>query len=390
MNTAVAATAGVGECSNPVTLRRTVTNHKTGTRFSTDHAKRCGTRIEAKCPSCSSLYRGDAIQVIRHGLINQATNTPMLFTMLTFTAPGAEIFGATHTRHISKHGRVQRCACRSYHNENDRHLGTPINPNTYDYEAAAKFNANASRLFAVTMQKLSRLHGRKLKFVRVMEYQARGLIHIHALVLGPITQRSLELVVRGGTGLRSKRKIAPATSGGFTWGPECKADVICGDTPGRAIAYLMKVIHYALKDTGSGECRNSHHGSAMADAAEATLDCDGSIYDCRHGSREFVYEVETVDTNTGEVLIEERTGRFQGKKVEHNCRRHRRAITGWGFRGHVLAKSRNWGCTFREVRERRSAWMSKSKPQLPDHLEVTWLRLPLSQPRNSTSGSASP
>lgn len=390
MNDTPTATTGVSECSNPIGLRRTVINHRTGASLTTDHAKRCGTRIEAKCSSCASLYRGDALQVIRHGLIDQATNLPKLFTMLTLTAPGAEVFGKTHTRHLTRNGKVQRCACRSYHNEDDKVLGTPVDPDNYNYEAAAQFNANASRLFAVTMQKLGRILGRKLRFVRVVEFQSRGLVHIHALVLGPVTQKSLELAVRGGVGLRSRRTIKAASSGGLSWGPECKADVICGDTPGRAISYLLKVVHYALKDTGSGECKNSHHGSAMAVAAEATLDCDSSIYDCRHGSRKFVYEVETVDTETGEVILEERTGQFQGRTVDYNCRRHRRAITGWGFRGHVLAKSRNWGCTFREVRERRATWARGSRPALPDHLEVTWQRLPSKSGQRFNFGSPSP
>ena len=106
--------------------------------------------------------------------------------MVTLTAPGSDRFGKTHVRHLTKNKKVQRCSCRRYHNENDRLLGTPIDPATYDYDGAAAFNANASRLFAVTMQKLGRLLGRKLQVVRVIEFQTRGLVHVHALVLGPV------------------------------------------------------------------------------------------------------------------------------------------------------------------------------------------------------------
>ena len=125
--------------------------------------------------------------------------------MVTLTAPGSDKFGKTHVRHLTKNNKVQRCSCRRYHNENDRLLGTPIDPDTYNYVGAAAFNANASRLFAVTMQKLGRLLGRKLRVIRVIEFQTRGLVHVHALVLGPVPQCSLELVVRGGKNLRTGR-----------------------------------------------------------------------------------------------------------------------------------------------------------------------------------------
>lgn len=184
--------------------------------------------------------------------------------MVTLTAPGADRFGKTHSRRLSEDGKARRCSCRGYHNENDPLIGTPIDPSTYDYEAAASFNANAPRLFAVTIQKLSRILGRKLQVVRVVEFQTRGLVHVHALILGTVTQRSLALVVRGGINLRSGRNIAAATSNGWIWGNECKADVINATNPERAIGYLVKVVKYALKDTGNGACSHYDHGDKMA------------------------------------------------------------------------------------------------------------------------------
>ena len=383
-------TVGVGACSNPVTLRRTVTDSRTGNSYSTEHPKRCGTRIESRCPSCSALYKGDAFQVIRSGIIDATTNLPKLVTMVTLTAPGSDRFGKTHVRHLTKNKKVQRCSCRSYHNENDPLLGTPIDPETYDYEGAAAFNANTSRLFAVTMQKLGRLLGRKLQVVRVIEFQARGLVHVHALVLGPVPQRILELVVRGGKNLVTGRPIYPAMSGGWTWGTQCKADVIQGETPGKAIAYLVKVVKYALKDTGRGECRNSNHGDRMTDAASTGFCCGLSLYECRQGSRHAVVEREIVDENTGEIATVKVPVSYRGKRTSRTCRRHRRAENGWGFRGHILAKSRNWGCTFGEVRARRNNWMAASKPSLPSHLTVTWERLREPSMMSLTSGISPP
>lgn len=390
MSTAPTPTKGVGSCANPVALRRTSTNLLTGATTSSDHLKRCGTRIESKCPSCSALYRGDAFSVIRSGLIDRTTKLPKLVTMVTFTAPGSDVFGKTHSRRLTKHNKVQRCSCRSYHNENDPLLGTPIDPATYNYDGAAAFNANASRLFAVTMQKLSRVMGRKLQVVRVVEFQTRGLVHIHALVLGTVTQRSLELVVRGGTNVRTGRTIKPAESGGWSWGTECKADVIAGNTPGKAIAYLVKVVNYALKDTGSGACQNHLHGEQMSEAAESGLDCGKSIYDCSHGHRIMNVVDESIDYTTGEVTRNRRVVAYQGQATKLACRRHRRAADGWGFRGHVLAKSRNWGCTFREVRERRQQWQQANKPQVPEHIAVTWEILPRERASLTAPGNSPP
>lgn len=385
---------GVGECSRPVTLRRTVTDTRNGSSHTTDHTKRCGTRIADRCPSCSALYRGDAFQVIRGGLFDPMTNLPRVVTMVTLTAPGADVFGKTHSRRLDKNGKVRRCVCLKHHAENDRAIGTPLDPSTYDYEAATSFNANASRLFAVTMQKLSRVLDRKMQVVRVVEFQTRGLVHIHALVLGRVSKTTLRLVVRGGINRRTGRRIAAASSGGWTWGPQCKADVIKSDTPGKAIAYLVKVVNYALKDTGRGAARNYTHNEKMTDAADKGLTCGNTFHDCVHGADHAEIMTELLDDATGEITISTVRVHYQGKGTSSRvCRRHRRAEEGWGFRGHVLAKSRSWGCTFHEVRARREQWVAANKPSLPSYLVVTWERLrDTSQARTSsvTSGASPP
>jgi len=367
-----APSAGVGTCAHPIKLFRTSIDTRTGEMRFGEYDKRCGSRIHDRCASCSALYRGDAFQVIRSGIIDSSTKLPKLLTMITLTAPGADRFGHIHSRNLTKAGKLMRCKCRVYHAKDDQLIGTPIDPDTYDYAAAADFNANATRLFAVSIQKLSRVLNRKLKVIRVVEFQQRGLVHVHALVLGPLTQRSLELIVSGGTNLRTGRKIAPATSGGWTWGKECKADVISGSTPSKAIAYMVKVINYALKDTGQGECKNGKHRRQMAKASGKTVRCNHRISDCHHGNRlDFITVESEVD---GDILQKHLRILDQGERSQRLCRRHRRAVNGWGFRGHVLAKSRNWGCTFQEVRSRRLNWHQKTSCVKTEHLIVQWSR----------------
>lgn len=363
-----------GDCSRPIHLRRQIVNTKTGEVSHCEMWRRCQSRIETKCPSCSKLYRGDAFAVIRAGLMD-ATNKPRPVTMITLTAPGADVFGQVHSRHIRKDGVVKPCACRIRHSEGAEVLGTPINIATYNHQAAADFNAHASRLFAVTKQKLERILKRKLKVVRVVEFQSRGLVHVHALVIGCMTQRSLELAIRGGTNLRTKRKIAPAISGGWNWGPQCKADVIAGGDTGRAISYMTKVVSYALKDTTASVDVSTKHGKKMAQAGSRSYKCGLTRPECLHGDP--LFEVKSWECDSNGVVKEcIKTFAYQStpRESEYPCRRHRTARNGWGFRGHVLSKSKSWDLTFSAVRAKRGEWCKTNSNHipLPAHLLVTW------------------
>jgi len=363
-----------GDCACPIHLRRQTVNTETGEISHREILRRCQSRLEAKCPSCSKLYRGDASAIIRAGLMD-ATNKPRPFTMITLTAPGADVFGQVHSRHIMKNGSVKPCACRVRHSKDAVVLGTPINVATYNYQGAADFNAHVSRLFAVTMQKLGRNLKRELQVVRVGEFQRRGLLHIHALVVGCVTQRSLELAICGGTNLRTKRKISPATSGGWNWGPQCKADVIAGGDPGRAIYYMTKVLSYAIKDTTASADVSTKHGKKMAQAGSRSCKCGLSRPECLHGDPFFDVTSWECDSNG---VIRKCINKFpyqsRPRQSEYPCRRHRLARNGWGFRGHVLAKSKTWPLTFAAVRQKRNEWWKTNSNYvpLPAHLLVTW------------------
>jgi hypothetical protein len=304
-----------------------------------------------------------------------AMNKPRPVTMITLTAPGADVFGQVHSRHIRKDGVVKPCACRIRHSEGAEVLGTPINAATYNYQGAADFNAHASRLFAVTMQKLRRILKRNLIGVRVFEFQSRGLVHIHALILGPVTQRSLELAIRGGTNLRTKRKIAPAISGGWNWGPQCKADVIAGGDTGRAISYMVKVVSYALKDTTASVDVSTKHGKKMAQAGSRSCKCGLTRPECLHGEPFFDVNSWVCDSSgVVDKCIRKLPYQSRPRQSEYPCRRHRIARNGWGFRGHVLAKSKTWPLTFAVVRAKRGEWCKTNSNHipLPAHLLVTW------------------
>jgi len=172
----------------------------------------CGNRREVVCPACSAVYKRDARQLVRAGLVGgkgvpeSVAAHPCVFA--TFTAPS---FGPVHARRerrgkvlpcrprrdakkrVCPHGRDISCPVR--HAEDDPRLGRPMCPACYDYRAAVLFNAVAAdlwrRFITYLPRRLARLGdvtGRefralvKVRFVKVAEYQARGVVHFHALI----------------------------------------------------------------------------------------------------------------------------------------------------------------------------------------------------------------
>ena len=172
----------------------------------------CGNRREAVCPPCSAVYKRDAQQLVRAGLAGgkgipeTITAHPCVFA--TLTAPS---FGPVHSRRM--HGKTvlpcrprrdanaRRCphgrdiSCPTRHADNDPRLGQPMCPDCYDYEAAVLFNAYAgdlwrrfvtylprqlARRLGITQKRLRRLV--RVRYVKVAEYQARGVVHFHAVI----------------------------------------------------------------------------------------------------------------------------------------------------------------------------------------------------------------
>jgi hypothetical protein len=127
----------------------------------------------------------------------------------TLTAPG---FGPVHTIRIGRRGRSLPCrprrdahqrrcphgrdlSCPCIHREDDPRLGTPMCPECYDYTGHVLFNALApelwrrftiylprqlARLAGVTQRQLRREV--RVRFVKVAEYQHRGIIHYHTVI----------------------------------------------------------------------------------------------------------------------------------------------------------------------------------------------------------------
>jgi replication initiator protein RepSA len=212
--------AGTGYCSHPIRLvgRITQTDRATGhSRESYTTAaeptgqllKACGNRRAGVCPTCAETYRRDAWHLVAAGLRGNADQAvpvtvathPMVFA--TFTAP---TFGPVHTsgmtttrchkgspRKRCRHGRP--LACWRVHDDGDPLLGAPLCPRCHDTQAAVLWNALAPKLWQRTTIYLYRAIARdlgvtqasvreviRLSFVKVAEYQRRGLIHYHGVI----------------------------------------------------------------------------------------------------------------------------------------------------------------------------------------------------------------
>jgi hypothetical protein len=197
----------IGGCAEPVHLWgqcRTV-HTGTGEVLSQREPGRllvaCGNRRQARCPSCSETYRADTFQLIKAGLVggksvpDSVAEHPKVFA--TFTAPS---FGPVHHRIIGTDGKVRRChpggsvSCRRRHRPDDPEVGQPLDPDSYDYVAAVIWNALSTRLWARTVQQVNRQVARlldvpqrawpelgRVSVAKVAEYQARGVVHFHAI-----------------------------------------------------------------------------------------------------------------------------------------------------------------------------------------------------------------
>jgi Replication initiator protein, pSAM2 len=96
-------------------------------------------------------------------------------------------------RACREHGRDISCHVR--HSPDDPRLGRPLCPGCYDYEAAVLFNLHATDLWRRFttylprhLARLAGVTGKRLRaelaiqFVKVAEYQARGVVHFHAVI----------------------------------------------------------------------------------------------------------------------------------------------------------------------------------------------------------------
>ncbi|ACU97387.1 hypothetical protein Svir_23890 [Saccharomonospora viridis DSM 43017] len=357
----------VNGCARPIRLlgshqlrdtTGSVVHHYSGSIFAP-----CGNRRETVCPACSDRYSADAFHLIRAGLCGGDKGVPESVTehprvFVTLTAPS---FGKVHTRRVSRRGRVIPCGCGTKHyREDDPRIGTPLDPDAYDYEAAVLWQAHAGKLwhrFTVRLRReLAHRAGLKarefadharLSYSKVAEYQRRGLVHFHALIRldgpdGPTdrspTWASTELLTDAITAAANGVVVTTERPDGSTlslrWGeqldirPVNHEDTTDSEAIGeRALAgYIAK---YATKGTGT------------VDGADRPIRSERDIEHLRI-SEHHRRMIRTCWTLGGLDQYE-----------DLNLRRWAHML---GFRGHFLTKSRAYSTTFKQIREDRRAY----------------------------------
>jgi hypothetical protein len=332
--------------------------------------KACGNRREAVCPPCAERYRQDAYHLIAAGLRggkgvpDTVVEHPALF--VTLTAPS---FGLVHTRPLDAAGQPRRCrprrdaplcehglrlSCGAVHAEDEPCLGEPLCPDCYDHQGAVIWNNALGELWRRTVpvylpRTLARLTGMtqtqlrelvRVSYVKVAEYQRRGLVHLHAVIRldrampayrahevhPPPARFGVELLENAlRTTVAEVDAPLPDELGGgrVGWGDELDIRPLGdGAIRGEVAGYLAK---YATKSTEQA-------GGVLHPVIEHHVDA----LPVRDHVRTYLREAFALHNDP--ALTDRRFG-----PCAHAL----------GYRGHCLTKSRRYSTTFKALREAR-------------------------------------
>jgi hypothetical protein len=372
-----------GHCSHPIRLRGHIDAIDLATGelapvYDTAHEPggvlhvACGNRRESVCPACSQVYKRDARQLVRAGLAGGKGIPESIAahpcTFATLTAPS---FGPVHSRRLRgktvlpcrprRDAHARRCphgrdiSCPTRHVEADPRLGQPMCPDCYDYTAAVLFNAYAGdlwrRFVTYLPRHLARLAGItqkallgqvRIRFVKVAEYQARGVVHFHAVIrldapgedYRPPPAAYTPGLLCDAIGQAAAAVALPVEHGGqvvtLTFGAQTDARPVRRDTitaTGRpldadAVAnYIAKYVTKAVDVPGLPDARIRH-----------------------------LAEIEALRCPAHHQRMVRTAWQIGGTRHDARFRRHAHML-GWG--GHPLTKSRRYSVTFGHLRGER-------------------------------------
>ncbi|MER7702166.1 replication initiator [Kitasatospora sp. NPDC097605] len=360
--------SGLAGCTSPIRLDgwRTEINETTGqvlhhlepADLPAGHLLvRCGNRRTTRCPSCAETYRRDTYHLITAGLVGgkgtpeTVASHPRVFA--TFTAPS---FGPVHNRPASG-----RCRCGTAHSADDPALGSPLDPDSYDYETAVLWNAHVGKIWArftiLLRREVAKRAGltqrefkdfARISFGKVAEYQKRGAIHFHAVIrldgpeggdTPPPSWASAELLTDAIRAAARRTDIPGPDLDGrqlrFSFGRQLDVRTIRGsDFTGAAQITDRAVAAYIAKYATKG-----------AETATGTLDRPVRL----------LVEIAQHDIpEHARRLI--RTCWNLGARPELAELRLRAWAHMLGFRGHFSTKTRKYSTTLGALRDARTAW----------------------------------
>jgi len=353
-----------GACRHPVRLRGVVVRGDERVYSTADEPDgalmvRCGNRRETCCPSCAHEYRGDMWQLVcagmaggRKGVPEQVAEHPQVFASLT-----APSFGPVHGR--PDDGRPCRCGQR--HDDDDPELGAAIDPDSYDYEGAVLWNWHAPALWnRFTIELVRVLASRaglserawrtqvRLAFAKVAEFQARGLVHFHAILRldGAEDRASAPGVAVSSEELCDAIREAAGRAGldgdagagetiDMRFGEQLHTRVLTGVDDGRELS-PGQVAAYVAKYS----CKASHEQIT-------TRDTDPDRW------RERGVPEQLVQMAAAALRLSKRPGLCNLARWVHML----------GFRGHFVTKSRGYSTNLGELRAARATYRAhQDKP----------------------------
>jgi hypothetical protein len=373
-----------GYCSRPVRLRgRVVHQSANGQRsaYCTDTEPdrvlmiRCGNRRAAVCPSCSWEYAGDMWQLLyagaaggRKGVPESIRSHPLVFA--TLTAPG---FGPVHTTRADRthgparcrpaHGTPRLCEhgrptwCTAIHAEDDRRLGQPLCPDCYDYRGHVAFNWHAPemwRRFTINLRRaLARQTGLtaaefarqcRVSFVKVAEFQRRGVVHFHALIRldGPCDDYQPPQVSVDAAGLAEAIRQAAA---------QVRLIVEMPGGPDLVLRFGTQLDTQTVNSGPAGELTPEHAARYIAKYATKSAEDFGL------GERRITLETLPLLGVNDHV---DRLVRTAWQLGEHPAYEGlRRWVHMLGFRGHFASKSRRYSTTLGAIRRERRTYRQR-------------------------------
>ena len=382
----MAAVHASGCCAQPVRLSGKVLSvdpqsgqlelvYTTGVQPDRVLLKACGTRRATRCPACAAMYRGDAKTLLRAGLDGddgdgdgETALSPLVF--MTLTAPS---FGAVHratdpprscrptaTPPVCRHLRLQTCG--QVHLRGEPPTGEALCPECYDYQSAVIFNARAGELWRRTLIAAQRqLAGRaaipvrafgahwRISYAKVVEFQARGVVHLHAMVRLDQLDRGQGSELGGddlaaALGAAAARAAAPNPlhpDRAIRWGAQTDIEIIDAGSRRKTVAYLAK---YATK---------SVDGAGLLDRR------------LRSGNIDHLDLPDQLKT-MAEVAWD-LGGRPDLKGLNLRAWAH-----SLGWRGHWLTKSAHWSTTFANLRAGRRTWRLEQLGITPEEAAARW------------------
>jgi Replication initiator protein, pSAM2 len=378
-----------GGCANPIHLwgESTTLDLSTGEVLRQREPGRllvaCGNRRASRCRSCSETYRADTYQLIRAGLVGgknapeSVRSHPRVFA--TFTAPS---FGPVHNCVETDSAGYGPChphgtlSCGARHGPDDPLLGQPLDPSSYDYANAVMWNALATQLWPRTVQLANRQSARFLRIsqrdwpssgrvsvAKVAEFQARGLVHFHAIFRldgpqpgnDPPAGATAEILTNAIRFAAGSAKVTPPLPNFLpvVWGEQLDVRTVDGDmrTDTQVAGYIAK---YATK--GAGAAGTVEHPLACQDCAglgRLPEDEAPRCHRCRGTGLRYDLHFLQVSAHARAMID---TCWSLGGRPELEHLRLRPWAHMLGFRGHFSTKSRRYSTTLTKLRSARSEW----------------------------------